>query len=615
MVSLSNALTPPPLGSNRRHRFSKRTPCLVKPFLNITSKARLSQAIFSLELLTRKGIRLPFQTLASLLQKCAETRSIKEGKFLHLHLKVTGVDKPGTFLSNHLINMYSSCGDYIGARRVFDKMGARNLYSFNNMLSGYAKLGMIKPARQLFDQMPERDVISWNTMVIAYAKSGYFDEALRFYKELRNLCIGYNEFSFAGVLTVCVKSRELQLTRQVHGQVFVTGFLSNLVISSSLVDGYMKCGMLGEARRLFDEMKVRDVLVWTSLVSGYAQWGDMESANDLFDQMPEKNPVSWTALISGYVRNDMGDKALELFTRMMVSRVRPDQFTFSCCLCACASVASLTHGKQIHACLIRTSFRPNIIVISSLIDMYSKCGNLKVGRQIFDLTSDKQDPVLWNTMISALAQHGHGEEAIRMFGEMVKQGVKPDRTTFVVIVNACSHSGLVEEGLSYFESMSSDHGMIPDQQHYACLIDLLGRAGRFDLLMNHLEKMPCKPDSRVWNALLGVSRIHGNIDLGRKAAEQLIELQPQSSAAYVLLSSIYGALGKWESVEKVRHLMNKRQVRKEVALSWIEHENKVHGFTVSDSLHPLKGAIYSTLDQLAGQMDEDVSLLEFENTS
>ncbi|KAK8563057.1 hypothetical protein V6N13_018401 [Hibiscus sabdariffa] len=603
----------PPLRSNHRYRFSKNPHCLVKPFLNITSKAQLSRAIFSLELLTRKGIRLPFQTLVSLLQQCAETKSLEEGKFLHLHLKLTGLIKHGTFLPNHLIYMYSACGDYIGARNVFDKMGARNLYSFNNMLSGYAKLGMIKPARQLFDQMPERDVISWNTMVIAYAKSGVFEEALSFFKQLRNLSIGYNEFSFAGVLTVCVKSRELQLTRQVHGQVFVSGFLSNLVISSSLVDSYVKCGMLGEARRLFDEMKVTDILVWTSLVSGYAQWGDMESANDLFDKMPEKNPVSWTALISGYVRNGMGDKALELFTRMMVSQVRPDQFTFSSCLCACASVASLTHGKQIHACLIRTYFRPNMIVISSLIDMYSKCGNLKVGKQIFDLTSDKQDPVLWNTMISALAQHGHGEEAIRMFDDMVKQGVKPDRTTFVVIVNACSHSGLVEEGIRYFESMFSDHGINPDQQHYACLIDLLGRAGRFDLLMNHLEKMPCKPDSQVWNALLGVSRIHGNLELGRKAAEQIIELQPQSSAAYVLLSSIYAALGKWESVEKVRHLMNKRRVRKEVALSWIEHENKVQAFTVSDSLHPLKGAIYSTLDQLAGQMDEDVSLLEFES--
>ncbi|XWS40168.1 hypothetical protein CRYUN_Cryun18bG0117200 [Craigia yunnanensis] len=448
-------------------------------------------------------------------------------------------------------------------------MGARNLYSFNNMLSGYAKLGMIKPARKLFDQMPERDVVSWNTMVIAYAHSGFFKEALRFYKELRNLCIGYNEFSFAGISTVCVKLRELQLTRQAHGQVFVSGFLSNLVISSSVVDRYVKCGMMGEARKLFDEMKVRDVIAWTTLVSGYAQWGDMESANDLFDRMPEKNPVSWTALISGYARNSMGNKALELFTRMMLCRVRPDQFTFSSCLCACASVASLTH----------------------------------------------MDPVLWNTRISALAQHGHGGEAVKMFDDMVKQGVKPDRTTFVVIVNACSHSGLVQEGLRYLECISSDHGIIPDQQHYACLIDLLGRAGCFNQLMNHLEKMPCKPDSWVWNALLGVSRIHGNIELGRKAAEQLIELEPQSSAAYVLLSSIYGAFDKWELVEKVRHLMNKRQVRKDVALSWIELENKMHAFTVSDSLHPLKVAIYSVLDQLAGQMDEDASLFEFERRS
>lgn len=509
--------------------------------------------------------------------------------------------------------MYSSCGDVIGARKVYDKMGVRNLFSFNNMLSGYAKLGMVKPARQLFDQMPERDVVSWNTMVIAYARSGFFEEAMRFYKELRGLCIGYNEFSFAGVLIVCVKSRELQLTRQVHNQVFVSGFLSNLVISSSVVDAYVKCGKMGEARKLFDEMKVRDVLVWTNLVSGFARWGDMESANDSFNKMPEKNTVSWTALISGYVRNGMGDTALELFTRMMVSQVRPDQFTFSSCLCACASVASLTHGKQIHACLIRTNFKPNTIVISSLIDMYSKCGSLKVSKLIFFLTSNKQDPVLWNTMFSALAQHGHGEEAMKMFDDMVKQGVKPDRTTFIVIINACSHSGLVAEGLRYFKSMSSDHGIAPDQQHYACLIDLLGRAGRFDMLMNHLENMPCTPDNCVWNALLGVSRIHGNIELGTKAAEQLIELEPQSSAAYVFLSSIYGTLGKWESVEKVRHLMSKRQVRKEVARSWIELENKVHAFTVSDSLHPLKEAIYLALDQLAGQMDEDVSLLEFED--
>lgn len=292
---------------------------------------------------------------------------------------------------------------------------------------------------------------------------------------------------------------------------------------------------------------------------------------------------------------------------MMMLGVRPDQFTFSSCLCACASVASLKHGKQIHAYLIRTNFRPNTIVVSSLIDMYTKCGSLETGKLVFNLMGDRQDVVLWNTMTSALAQHGHGEEAMKMFDGMVRSGVKPDRITFVVILNACSHSGLVQEGLKFFSSMTCDHGIVPDQEHYACLIDILGRAGCFDELKEQLEKMPCKPGDRVLNALLGVCRIHGNIELGRKAAECLIELEPQSSAAYVLLSSIYAVLGRWELVEKVRQLMDERHVRKERAVSWIEIENKVHAFTVSDRLHPLTEVIYSVLEHLAGHMEEDAS--------
>ncbi|KAK7822492.1 pentatricopeptide repeat-containing protein [Quercus suber] len=439
--------------------------------------------------------------------------------------------------------------------------------------------------------MPEKDVVSWNTMVIAYAKSGHSDEALRFYRELRRLSIGYNEFSFAGVLTVCVKLKELELARQVHGQVLVAGFLSNVVISSSVVDAYAKCGEMGDARRIFDDMSVRDVLAWTTLVSGYAKWGDMESASELFDQMPEKNPVSWTALMAGYARNALGHEALELFTKMMTLRVRPDQFTFSSCLCACASVASLKHGKQLHAYLLRTNFRPNTIVVSSLIDMYSKCGCLEIGKLIFDLMGDKRDVVLWNTMMSALAQHGHGEEAMKMFDDMV----------------------LCQKGLRFFNSMMCDHGIVPDQEHYACLVDILGRAGCFDELMKQLKKMSCKPGDQVLNALIGVCRIHGNIELGRKAAECLIELEPQSSAPYVLLSSIYAVLGRWELVEKVRKLMDERQVRKERAVSWIEIENKVNAFTVADRFHPLKEVIYSVLEHLTGQMEEDPLLLDAES--
>ncbi|KAK4339588.1 hypothetical protein RND71_041050 [Anisodus tanguticus] len=418
---------------------------------------------------------------------------------------------------------------------------------------------MIKAAQRLFDKMPEKDV-SWNTMVIGHAQVGYFNEAIKLYREFRRLSIGFNEYSFAGVVTACAKSRDFCLTGQVHCQVFVVGFLANIVLCSSIVDAYAKCGKMSDARRLFDAMRVRDVLAWTTLVSGYSRCGDMVSARELFEAIPEKNPVSWTALVAGYSHSGMSIRALELFAKMMKLRVQPDQFTFSSCLSACAGIASLKHGKQIHAFLVNAGFRPNTIVLSSLIDMYSKCGSLEVARRVF--AYNEHDVVLWNTMLSALAQHGMGEEAIEMFFKMVKVGVKQNRITFVVLLNACSHSGPVQEGLSFFETMTSNYDVFPNQEHYACIIDLLGRAGRFSEVLAQIKKMPCEPDDHIWNALLGVCRIHGNVELGRMAAELLIELDPQSPVAYLLLSSIYGVLGMWENVEKVRQLMNERHVRK-----------------------------------------------------
>ncbi|KAK0581883.1 hypothetical protein LWI29_019095 [Acer saccharum] len=304
----------------------------VSKFDGTSSDIRGGESLLS----DRGEVEPPVETF----DKFAETKSLKLGKWVHLHLKLTGRKRPETLVSNHLINMYFSCDSDVSAREVFDKMSVRNLYSYNGMLSGYAKMGRMRPARKLFDQMPERDVVSWNSMIIVYAKSGVFDESLMFYKELRRLCIGYNEFSFSGALTVCVKLKELKLMRQVHGQVLVIGFLSNLVISSTLVDAYARCGEMNDARRMFNEMQVRDVLAWTTLVLGYAKSGDMESASELFNEMPEKDPVSWTALIAGYARNGLGDKALELLRKMMVLCIRPDQFTFSSSLCTCSSLAS-----------------------------------------------------------------------------------------------------------------------------------------------------------------------------------------------------------------------------------------------------------------------------------
>ncbi|XP_028768673.1 pentatricopeptide repeat-containing protein At2g21090 [Neltuma alba] len=582
--------------------------CIVKSILEASSRGQLSQAVSSLDILVIKGIRLPSRILGRLLQQCAETKSLRDGKLVHLHLKLTGLKRPTTFLANHLICMYFRCGHHIEARKVFDKMEVRNLYSWNNMLSGYVKLGMISQARRWFDKMPERDYISWNTMVIGYAQNGIFDEALDFYRQLRRLSIGYNEFSFAGVLTACVKLKEFELSRQIHGQVLVAGFSPNVVISSSLLDAYVKCGKVEDARRLFDEMPFKDVFVWTTLVSGYANWGNMNSAVELFNQMPEKNSISWTSLIGGYAKLGLGHEALEVFRKMITHHVKPDQFTYSSCLSACSITASFKQGKQIHAHLIRNNIRINNILVSAIIDMYSKCGSMENAKKIFHVMGDKQDVVIWNTMIAALAHHGHGIEAILLLKELLRSGVKPNRITFVVILNACSHSGLVQEGIELFNSMNRDHRVALDEEHYACLIDLLGRAGRFNELMKYLQMMDCKPGDHVLNALLGVCRIHGNIDIGREAAEHLIELEPKSSGAYVMLSSAYAALGKWELVEKVRQLMDERQVKKELAISWIEIDNKVHAFTVSDASHPLKETIYSVLGHLGNQMEDNVLL-------
>ncbi|GAB2215553.1 hypothetical protein Droror1_Dr00019941 [Drosera rotundifolia] len=342
---------------------------------------------------------------------------------------------------------------------------------------------------------------------------------------------------------------------------------------------------MGDARKVFNEMSIRDAFMWSTLISGFAKLGDMGSAKELFDMMLDKNVVAWTSVISGYARNGLAHHALELFRKMILLRYTPDQNTFSSCLAVCATIASLKHGKQIHAHLILRSFRPNMIVLSSLIDMYSKCGRLEYCGRVFAFTDSKQEVMLWNPMIAAFAQHGYGKGVVELFDEMVNCRVKPNRVSYVIILNACSHSCLLDTGRAFFKSMTEDHGLIPDVEHCACLIDLLGRTGHFDELIHELDKMPCKTDHRIWNALLGVCSIHGNEELGSKAAHRVLEMEPQSSGAYSLLSSVYAASGNWVSVEEVRQLMHERKsARKEQAGCWIETDSKSQ--TLFSSTYP-----------------------------
>ncbi|GER50274.1 pentatricopeptide repeat-containing protein [Striga asiatica] len=572
----------------------RTNPCVIQNILQLTSRGHLREAVDALPLASRQGFSVSPSIIAALIRQCAATKSIKEGKLVHLHLKRTGSKHPGPFLSNHLINMYASCGDHETARQVFDKMRDRNLYSWNNMLSGYANLGMTRAAKRLFDKMPERDFVSWNTMAVAHLQCGWFNRALMCYVELRRSAIGYNEYSLAGALNACVKSRDLRLGKQLHCQVLVIGFLSSLVLSSSLVDAYAKCGELGFARRLFDEMTERDIVAWTTLVSGYALSGDMGSAREIFDSMPEKNSNSWSALIAGYARNRSGYRSLELFKKMIDLRLEPDQFAYSSCLFACASMVSLNHGKQFHSRLITSSIRPNVVVLSSLIDMYSKCGDLDMAKRVFnriqDNNNNNQHAVLWNTMISSLANHGRSKEAIGIYSDMLSLGVKPESFTFLVLLNACGHSGLVQEGLRLFESMKSDYHIAPGQEHYTSLISLLGWAGYFDELMNRLKVMPFYPDDRVWNALLTICKIHErNMELGRTMAKHLVGLEPDSPVVYLLLSGIYTAIGRSEFAQEVKRLANLRYLKKQVFVSWLEIDRTVRLGCEAHTLdHPQK---------------------------
>lgn len=444
-------------------------------------------------------------------------------------------------------------------------------------------------------------------MIIAFARNGKCRNAVELYLEMRRAAIGYNPYTFSGLVSACVRFGDFKLTQQVHGQVLVVGLLwSNLVIFSSLLDAYAKNGWLDEARRVFDEMRVRDVMCWTTLVNGYAKSGDLESARELFDRMRERNSVSWTALIGGYARFGYSLEALDLFRRMNREGVRPDQFTFSSGLCACAAIASLRHGKQIHARLFRMRFRPNAVVLSSLVDMYSKCGDLVVGRRVFGQTPiGERDSVMWNTMMSAEGQHGNGREAIRLFEEMVGVGSKPDANTFSVLLSACSHSGLGAEGIQFFKSMTENYGIAPEEDHYCCLVDLLGRGGHLEEAVKLISKIRHQSSARTWNALLGACRTHRNIELGNKVASQLIKSDPLNSASYVLLSNIYADEGRWESVEKVRQLMEEKRVRKEHAASWIQIDNVVHSFGASDQLHPSIEGITSVLEHLFSPMKDD----------
>ncbi|URD85602.1 PPR repeat [Musa troglodytarum] len=369
-----------------------------------------------------------------------------------------------------------------------------------------------------------------------------------------------------------------------------------------MISAYAKNGRVVEARRLFDQMPYRNLVSWNTMIAGYSHNGCVAEAAELFDRMPKRDAFSWTLMITCYTRNGELEEARRLFDRMMRKEGKdPDWSTFACALSGCANLAALQVGTQLHNLLLKSGHIIDIFAGNALITMYARCGRILTARQVFD-EMVSVDLVSWNSLIAGHALNGYAKAAISIFQEMKKNGVAPDEVTFIGLLSACSHAGMVDDGLELFYSMSRDYPITPVAEHYACVVDLLGRAGRLGEALKLVKGMPIKANAGIWGSLLGACRMHKNPEVANVAAEKLFEFEPHTTSNYVLLSNIHAEAGSWGEVERVRVLMKERGVWKQPARSWIEIKNEVRSFSSDDSTEPRAAEVFMVLRVLNAQM-------------
>ncbi|URD85603.1 PPR repeat [Musa troglodytarum] len=368
-----------------------------------------------------------------------------------------------------------------------------------------------------------------------------------------------------------------------------------------MVEGFVRVGDLVSAFECFRRIPNPNVISWVTLLNGYCKSGCIVEGRRIFDQMPEKNVVSWNAMLAGYIRCLQIDEAYQLFMMMRKEGKDPDWSTFACALSGCANLAALQVGTQLHNLLLKSGHIIDIFAGNALITMYARCGRILTARQVFD-EMVSVDLVSWNSLIAGHALNGYAKAAISIFQEMKKNGVAPDEVTFIGLLSACSHAGMVDDGLELFYSMSRDYPITPVAEHYACVVDLLGRAGRLGEALKLVKGMPIKANAGIWGSLLGACRMHKNPEVANVAAEKLFEFEPHTTSNYVLLSNIHAEAGSWGEVERVRVLMKERGVWKQPARSWIEIKNEVRSFSSDDSTEPRAAEVFMVLRVLNAQM-------------
>ncbi|KAK2354814.1 Putative pentatricopeptide repeat-containing protein [Trifolium repens] len=508
-------------------------------------------------------------TFSTLLILASKRGCVQLGRQIHGHVLKFGF-MSYVFVGSPLVDMYSKMGMISCARQAFDELPEKNVVMYNTLITGLMRCGRLEDSKRLFLDMRERDSISWTSMITGFTQNGLDRDAINFFREMTLENLQMDQYTFGSVLTACGGVMALKEGKQVHAYIIRTDYKDNIFVASALVDMYCKCK-------------------------------NVKSAESVFKKMTCKNVVSWTAMLVGYGQNGYSEEAVKTFSDMQKYGIEPDDFTLGSVISSCANLASIEEGAQFHARALISGLISFITVSNALVTLYGKCGSIEDSHRLFSEMSFK-DEVTWTALVSGYAQFGKANETIRLFESMLAHGLKPDKVTFIGVLSACSRAGLVEKGNQIFESMIKEHRIVPIQDHYTCMIDLFSRAGRLEEARNFINKMPFSPDAIGWSTLLSSCRFNGNLDIGKWAAEFLMELDPHNTASYVLLSSVYAAKGKWEEVARLRKGMRDKDLRKEPGCSWIKYKNQVHVFSADDKSNPFSDQIYSELEKLNYKM-------------
>ena len=684
----------------------------------------------------REGVGANEFTYATALKACSMCLDLEFGKQVHAEAIKVG-DFSDLFVGSALVDLYAKCGEMVLAERVFLCMPKQNAVSWNALLNGfaqmgdaekvlnlfcrmtgseinfskftlstvlkgcansgnlragqivhslairigceldefiscclvdmYSKCGLAGDALKVFVRIEDPDVVSWSAIITCLDQKGQSREAAEVFKRMRHSGVIPNQFTLASLVSAATDLGDLYYGESIHACVCKYGFEYDNTVCNALVTMYMKIGFVQDGCRVFEATTNRDLISWNALLSGfhdnetcdtglrifnqmlaegfnpnmytfisilrscsslsdvdlgkqvhaqivknsldgndfvgtalvdmYAKNRFLEDAETIFNRLIKRDLFAWTVIVAGFAQDGQGEKAVKCFIQMQREGVKPNEFTLASSLSGCSRIATLDSGRQLHSMAIKAGQSGDMFVASALVDMYAKCGCVEDADVVFDgLVS--RDTVSWNTIICGYSQHGQGGKALKSFEAMLDEGTVPDEVTFMGILSACSHMGLIEEGKKHFNSLSKIYGITPTIEHYACMVDILGRAGKFDEVESFIEEMKLTSNVLIWETVLGACKMHGNIEFGERAAMKLFELEPEIDSNYILLSNMFAAKGMWDDVTNVRALMSTRGVKKEPGCSWVEVNGQVHVFLSHDGSHPKIREIHLKLQDL-----------------